>query len=276
MNSPVEHSIFVGGLSNSVTNDNLKAYFSQFGNVVDCEAQMWKNNPNKCRGFAIIKVANEEVYNTILSKPHKLDGRAIECKKVIQNKTELDQHSKEEQDKKVFVSGLSKKVNDEMLRAYFEQYAEVKMAYVVKHHKDKKSRGIGYITFANKEDKESILLLTDLTLDNKPIYCSEYSTKFNLKQQGNVVKDPDNSQKSTETTEHSPKLGSEAKSVSFTSEQPQELSAKAMMLREVLNIPSKQKINMRMNRTPIAKSVAAPRQGAILQFVPLHSGYRLY
>lgn len=277
MNTQVEYSIFVGGLSNSVTNTDLNAYFSQYGSVLDCDAQMWKNNPNKCRGFAIIKVADAQVYDCILSKTHKLQGRAIECKKVIQNKSELDEHSKEEQEKKVFVSGLSKKVDDETLRTFFESFGEVRMAYVVKHHKDRKSRGIGYVSFVSRDVKDKVLSLSGLTLDNKPVFCSEYSTKFNLKQ-NTLVKSCDKSQKSLDTAEHSPKYTSDIDSASGKTAQPKELSAKAMMLKDTLNKCSQQKVgNVRLNRQTLPKSVSGPQRVNKVDNLPVYrAGYRLY
>ena len=59
--------------------------------------------------------------------------------------------------KKIFVSGLSKKIDDEQFKAFFSRFGKISMAYVVKHHKDKKSKGFGFISFETKEDRDRLL-----------------------------------------------------------------------------------------------------------------------
>ena len=156
-NKPAIFSIFVGGLSNIVTNQDLSIYFSQFGPISHCEVQTWKNNPTKCRGFAIIRAGDEQTYELILTSSHRLGERLIECKKMITDKSELDVHSKDLMQKKIFVSGLSKKIDDEQFKAFFSRFGKISMAYVVKHHKDKKSKGFGFISFETKEDRDRLL-----------------------------------------------------------------------------------------------------------------------
>lgn len=156
-NKQASFSIFVGGLSNVVTNQDLNNYFSQFGPISNCEVQTWKNNPTKCRGFAIITAGDAKTYEAILAGSHRLGERLIECKKMITDRNELDVHSKDLMQKKIFVSGLSKKVEDEQFKAFFSRYGKISMAYVVKHHKDKKSKGFGFISFENKEDRDRLL-----------------------------------------------------------------------------------------------------------------------
>lgn len=264
MNTQNTHSIFVGGLSNTITNQDLLAYFGQFGNLVSCEVQMWKNNPTKCRGFAIIQVDSQSAYERILNQTHKLQGRAIECKTVIQDKTQLDSHSKEEQEKKIFVSGLCKRVDDEHLRTFFSQFGEVRMAYVVKHHKDKKSRGIGYVSFKNKESKVKALAATGLVIEGKNICCSEYSTKYNLKQASlakTSAKSTSQEHEEAQTDEPSPKASlanlslknNKIHSVSST-------SAKASLLRSLKHRQDNDSsYNLRFNKP--TRAITQPAHG---------------
>jgi RNA recognition motif-containing protein len=176
-----KYAIFVGGLSNTVTNHDLLTYFRKFGDLLTCEAQMWKNNPSKCRGFAKIAVRDRGTFEAILGAQHKMGGRVIECKKMIEDKEELETFSKDQLERKIFVSGLSKKVDDNELLRFFSQFGAVKMAYVVKHHKDQKSKGFGYVCFDRKEDKDKVLSLKYIDFQGKNIHLSEYSTKFELK-----------------------------------------------------------------------------------------------
>lgn len=176
-----EYSVFVGGLANNVTNTDLFNYFSIFGNIKSCDVQMWKNNPIKCRGFAIVTAADLKTYELIINAQHKLGGRNIECKEHIKDRSQLNDYSKNEVNKKVFVSGLSKKVTDEDFKAYFSQFGAVKIAYVVKHHKDQKSKGFGFVIFDSKSDRIRALQLDGHMICGKKVCCNEYSTKANLK-----------------------------------------------------------------------------------------------
>lgn len=179
--SPEDLSLFVGGLSNSVTNQALWEYFGKYGTIASVEVQMWKNNPEKCRGFATVIAKDFSTFEAILRQDHYIEGRFIECKRMIRDKEVLEQYTQEQIEKKVFVSGLSKKVDDWQLKEFFSQFGPVKMAYVVKHHKDKKSKGFGFVTFENKKDKLKVLNLQEIMIGDKKVVCTEYSTRMELK-----------------------------------------------------------------------------------------------
>lgn len=184
-------SIFVGGLMNSTTNSELYAYFSQFGSIVSCEAQMWKNNPAKCRGFAVLTTGDHQTYSAIMECHHVLGGRHVECKPLVKDRSQLSSYCKEELDKKLYISSISKKVTDEQLGAYFSQFGEVKIAYIVRHHKDNKPKGFGFVSFATKEGKAAALTHACHMLLGKQVFCTEYSTKADLKKGSKVNNYPD-------------------------------------------------------------------------------------
>ncbi|CAH8519315.1 unnamed protein product [Dicrocoelium dendriticum] len=55
--------------------------------------------------------------------------------------------SKADQDKKLFVGGLSPKTNEESLRSYYSQWGEITDVVVMKDPRSNKSRGFGFVTF---------------------------------------------------------------------------------------------------------------------------------
>ena len=174
-------SIFVGGLASTVTNEELFQYFSKFGIIESCEVQVWKNNPEKCRGFAIVKVSDDLTYNNILGSIHRLSGRPIECKKMIKDREALNEYNSDLMERKLFVSGLAKSVDDLMLWDFFSQFGPLEMAYIIKHHKDLKSKGFGFVCFCRREDKEKVLKENCWTILDKPIFCTNYSAKSETK-----------------------------------------------------------------------------------------------
>jgi len=79
---------------------------------------------------------------------------------------------------KLFVGGLSWNTTREGLRAAFEAYGEVADAVVVMDRDTGRSRGFGFVTFANDEDATKALAgLNGATLDGRTIRCNEAQPK---------------------------------------------------------------------------------------------------
>ena len=173
--------LFVGGLASTVTNADLFQHFCQFGSILKCEVQVWKNNPEKCRGFAIVHTNDLHTFESILQATHRLKGRPVECKRMIREKEALLEYNQGLVERKLFVSGLAKSVDDQKLREFFSQFGPLEMAYIIKHHKDMKSKGFGFVCFCNREDKEKALAATELLICDKPVFVTNYCTKNETK-----------------------------------------------------------------------------------------------
>lgn len=176
-----EFSVFVGGLANTETNESLLNYFTIFGEIASCQVQVWKNHPQKCRGYAIVAAKNRETFERILNSSHKVGNRVVECKPLITDPETLNSHNEDVLKRKVFVSGLSKKLNDEQFREYFAQFGQISMAYIVKHHIDKKSRGFGFICFADSEAKRRLLEIKEVRMNGKVVNCADYLSRNTTK-----------------------------------------------------------------------------------------------
>lgn len=176
-----EYSVFVGGLANTETNESLLHYFVTFGDIAACQVQVWKNHPQKCRGYAIVAAKNRETFQRILSSSHKVGNRVVECKPLITDPETLNSHNEDVLKRKVFVSGLSKKLTDEQFREFFAQFGQISMAYIVKHHIDKKSRGFGFICFADSEAKRRLLELKEVKMNGKVVNCADYLSRNTTK-----------------------------------------------------------------------------------------------
>lgn len=182
-------TIFIGGLDSSTTNAELLKYFGCFGVIRSCEVQCWKNNRTKCRGFALIEIADFTTYENILLTPHRLNGRPIEVKRMISDKSELEEHTQDLNDRKVFVSNLPKKLTDTELAAYFSKYGQVELAYIIKHHKDNKSKGFGFVLYRHKNEKQKVTELAEkdgFVIDGKMIVCSSYKAKRNKADESSI------------------------------------------------------------------------------------------
>ncbi|KAL6258420.1 hypothetical protein P5V15_010377 [Pogonomyrmex californicus] len=73
--------IFVGGLSTELSDDDIKNFFSQFGNIVEMEMPFDKTK-NQRKGFCFITFESEQVVNELLKIPKQtINGKAVDVKK---------------------------------------------------------------------------------------------------------------------------------------------------------------------------------------------------
>jgi len=76
--------------------------------------------------------------------------------------------------KKVFVGNLSWGTTDDGLRTAFEQFGEVTEAKVITERDTGRSRGFGFVTFANDEDAQTAMdQMNGAELDGRPLRVNE-------------------------------------------------------------------------------------------------------
>ncbi len=80
--------------------------------------------------------------------------------------------------KKLFVGGLSWDTTDDGLREAFAVHGEITEAKVITDRDTGRSRGFGFVTFAQDEDAKTAIAKTDGTsLDGKTIKVNEAQEK---------------------------------------------------------------------------------------------------
>ena len=77
--------VFVGGLPSSCGNEDFKAYFQQFGEVVDAQVMIDHNTGNS-RGFGFVTFNNESTVETVVgpgrsNTRHEIMGKNVEVKR---------------------------------------------------------------------------------------------------------------------------------------------------------------------------------------------------
>jgi len=130
--------MFVGGLSWETTEDKLKAYFEQFGEVKDVSIKR-DMNTNQSRGFGFILFSDpESVEKVVLKSEHLLDNKNIDPKRARALR----------KDNKLFVGGLSPDTTEETIRKYFSNYGEIDCIERPRDRNTQKFRGFCFIAFA--------------------------------------------------------------------------------------------------------------------------------
>jgi heterogeneous nuclear ribonucleoprotein A1/A3 len=156
-----EGKIFVGGLNIETTDENLRNYFSQYGELTDCVVMRTDNGMSRCFGFLTFK--DPSVIDEILKKKHNLDGKDIDPKRAI---------PREEQEKteKIFVGGVKPEVTEEEFKEYFSQFGNVVEATLMSNKDTGRPRGFGFITFDNDQSVEAVLAKQgEIIIKDKPV-----------------------------------------------------------------------------------------------------------
>ncbi|KAI8388733.1 uncharacterized protein BYT42DRAFT_561041 [Radiomyces spectabilis] len=156
-----EGKMFIGGLNWETTDDSLKQYFAQFGEVTDCVV-MRDVVTGRSRGFAFLTMADPNVIDDIVNQDHYLDGKRIDPKRAI---------PREEQDKteKIFVGGISPDVDEVEFREFFSQFGRVIDANLMTDRETGRPRGFGFITFDSSNGVEEALRHPNLAIKDKQI-----------------------------------------------------------------------------------------------------------
>jgi RNA-binding protein Musashi len=157
-----EGKMFIGGLNWETTDESMKNYFSQFGEVLDCTV-MRDNATGRSRGFGFLTFKDPHCVTMVVDKAeHYLDGKLIDPKRAI---------PREEQDKtaKIFVGGVGGDVTEHDFKSFFDQYGTVIDAQLMIDKDTGRPRGFGFVTFDSDQAVERIVVEKFLILKGKPI-----------------------------------------------------------------------------------------------------------
>jgi len=140
--------LFVGGLSWDTAQDSLLQYFGRFGEVIDCVV-MKNAETGRSRGFGFVTFSDPlNVDAVIASCPHTLDGRTIDPKSC--NPRSLQKPKRSNYLPKIFLGGLPSSITETDLRSFFSQFGEVCEVVIMYDQEKKKSRGFGFLSFADE------------------------------------------------------------------------------------------------------------------------------
>ncbi|KDD74087.1 hypothetical protein H632_c1582p0, partial [Helicosporidium sp. ATCC 50920] len=101
------------------------------------------------RGFGFVTFQTAEMADAAVQDAHYIDGRQIDAKKSVPQ----EQKPKA---RKIFVGGLSPETTEEAFKEYFTQYGTVVEAQIMQDHMSGRSRGFGFITFAEDGCAEKV------------------------------------------------------------------------------------------------------------------------
>uniref|UniRef100_A0A5K3EK81 Heterogeneous nuclear ribonucleoprotein A1 n=1 Tax=Mesocestoides corti TaxID=53468 RepID=A0A5K3EK81_MESCO len=151
-----DKKLFVGGLHHSTTENQLREFYSQWGEITDVVV-MKDQRTGKSRGFGFVTFAESSSVDAAqAARPHTIDGKTIDSKRAMpREETSPEVHAAV---KKIFVGALKKDVTDDDLSQYFSQFGTVTDASVVMSKDRNESRGFAFVTFDDTDAVDKVIL----------------------------------------------------------------------------------------------------------------------
>ncbi|KAL4885367.1 hypothetical protein BJY04DRAFT_180767 [Aspergillus karnatakaensis] len=166
--------MFIGGLNWETTDQSLKDYFSQFGEVQECTV-MRDSATGRSRGFGFLTFRDPKTVNTVMVKEHYLDGKIIDPKRAIPR-------DEQEKTSKIFVGGVSQEATEQDFKQFFMQFGRVIDATLMIDKDTGRPRGFGFVTFDSEAAVEAALS-RPLDILGKPIEVKKAQPRGNLRDQ---------------------------------------------------------------------------------------------
>ncbi|XP_073459598.1 TAR DNA-binding protein 43 isoform X3 [Aquarana catesbeiana] len=180
--------LIVLGLPWKTTEQDLKEYFSTFGEVIMVQVKKDAKTGHS-KGFGFVRFADYETQVKVMSQRHMIDGRWCDCK-LPNSKAEpyfsqlsypgrflempLPQSPDEPmRSRKVFVGRCTEDMSAEELRQFFAQYGEVVDVFIPKPF-----RAFAFVTFADDQVAQS-LCGEDLIIKGVSVHVSTAEPKHN-------------------------------------------------------------------------------------------------
>mmetsp|Transcript_11484 Transcript_11484/g.26588 ORF Transcript_11484/g.26588 Transcript_11484/m.26588 type:complete len:611 (-) Transcript_11484:35-1867(-) len=176
-----QHKVFVASLPRNVTEEQLKEYFGQYGEVSEVRLK-YDPNDGSFRGFAFVTFNDKADARRILENydNNYFDGKWIACVpvKMRPGKGGSGPAGRQVQDTeglsldKIFVSGLPPSTTEESLKAHFECFGSVQHVRLMYNQGDGSFRGFAFVTFDEEESGKNVILnFEDNIFDGKWIEC---------------------------------------------------------------------------------------------------------
>ncbi|ONK64843.1 uncharacterized protein A4U43_C07F30560 [Asparagus officinalis] len=196
--SPESTKLFVGEIDGSFKEEEIKDYFTKFGEVKEVVVVKDRVTGN-VRGFGFVEFLDpDSVEKALKEKEHAIGERRVDVKRARPRgeqrrnyqspRYQYSLHSEHENSglnnnaansyytnenpaklKKIFVGGLSSNITDDEFKTYFEKFGKIVDAVIMYDSSTQRPRGFGFITFDSVEAVDTVLQKKFHMLNNKNV-----------------------------------------------------------------------------------------------------------
>lgn len=150
--------IFVGGLTANTTDDTLKEFYQQFGEITDIIV-MRDPNTKRSRGFGFVTFNSKSMVDAAMKgRPHEIDGKTVDPKRAVP-RDDKNRNESNVSTKRLYVSGVREDHTEEMFSEYFSKFGEVVKSEIILDKTTNKPRGFGFVTFNDHDSVDQCVLI---------------------------------------------------------------------------------------------------------------------
>jgi len=150
--------LFIGGLNYQTTEEELRAHFEQFGELVDCVVMKF-NDTGRSRGFGFVTYDKaSQLDDCQAARPHDLGGKTLETKRATP-RADAGKPEAQASVKKIFIGGVTDEMEDDDIRDHFEQYGRVTNIEQMRWNDTGKKRGFGFVEFDDYDAVDKVVLV---------------------------------------------------------------------------------------------------------------------
>lgn len=144
--NPDTCDLIVLGLPFHASDEEIRAYFEEYGKLIMMQLKKNKDGTNK--GFGFIRFKDLEAQERVILTRHRIKSRWCDVKipQSQENKLAMDDRKC-----KIFVSGIGDGVTSADLRHHFEQFGRVTDIYLAKPF-----RNFAFVTFSEADTAQSL------------------------------------------------------------------------------------------------------------------------
>lgn len=171
--------LFVGGLNRSTSDETLKAYFEEYGELSDCVV-IRDSGTKESRGFGYVTYKDPSSVIPVLqykrdTGPHKIDGKEVEVKRAIPRE---DQSSTAHlKTKKIFIGGLADAATAEDIRSALAEnlrnIAPTSVDLIMRKSDDgqapSKHRGFCFVEFDDEDLVDELCCIKKIDICGKKV-----------------------------------------------------------------------------------------------------------
>lgn len=181
-----ERKLFVGGLNKASTDeDQLKSYFEQFGNIIDCT--IMRDTERQSRGFGFVLFEDTMSVDKIMNAKKEgheftIDDNHIEIKRALPKVPGGTAGSSRTGGlyRKVFVGGLPSSITEDDLKTYFERYGRVNEVELLRDRETNRLRGFAFVTFEEEDSADKCIQRRSHEICKKICEVKRAQTRSNL------------------------------------------------------------------------------------------------
>ncbi|GAB7340499.1 hypothetical protein MBLNU457_6921t1 [Dothideomycetes sp. NU457] len=172
-------NVFIKNLDAAIDNKALHDTFAAFGNILSCKVAQDEHGNSRGYGFVHYETA-EAASNAIKS----VNGMLLNEKKVYvgHHVSKKDRINKFEEMKanftNIYVKNVDVEATEDEFRALFEKYGDITSASLAMDNETGKSRGFGFVNYANHEDaSKAVEELHDSDFKGQKLYVGRAQKK---------------------------------------------------------------------------------------------------